>query len=66
MGKYYGAGVYEAEIGYLIGFEFAKTAEDILFRRSKTGLFLSEKEYSGLAQDMPALREHYTHHYKGL
>ncbi|MAQ71613.1 MAG: glycerol-3-phosphate dehydrogenase [Alphaproteobacteria bacterium] len=66
MGKYYGAGMYESEIGYLIGFEFAKTAEDISFRRSKLGLFLNENEYAELANDLPALRTHYTHHYEGM
>ena len=33
-----GAGLTAAEVDYLVGREWARTAEDILWRRSKLGL----------------------------
>ncbi|MGH6846268.1 MAG: glycerol-3-phosphate dehydrogenase [Methylocella sp.] len=44
LGVDLGAGLFQAEIDYLIGQEFALTAEDILWRRSKRGLHLSPAE----------------------
>ncbi|MGH6813000.1 MAG: glycerol-3-phosphate dehydrogenase [Methylocella sp.] len=44
LGVEFGAGFFQAEIDYLIGQEFALTAEDILWRRSKRGLHLSPVE----------------------
>ena len=44
LGVEFGAGLFQAEIDYLIGQEFALTAEDILWRRSKRGLHLSPLE----------------------
>jgi glycerol-3-phosphate dehydrogenase len=41
LGAEFGAGLTQAEIDYLIAREFALTAEDILWRRSKLGLHLS-------------------------
>ncbi len=38
MGAYFGAGLYANEIDYMMDFEDAQTAEDILWRRSKCGL----------------------------
>lgn len=38
LGERYGADLYRAEVDYLIDFEWARTAEDILWRRSKLGL----------------------------
>jgi glycerol-3-phosphate dehydrogenase len=43
LGRHYGDHVYEAEIVYLVRTEFAQTAEDIFWRRSKMGLHVSEK-----------------------
>ncbi len=40
-GAHYGDGVYESEVRYLVEKEFAKTLEDILWRRSKLGLHVS-------------------------
>jgi glycerol-3-phosphate dehydrogenase len=42
MGDYLGDNVYEAEIRYLAATEWAMTAEDILWRRSKLGLHTAE------------------------
>jgi len=44
LGRYFGADLYEAEVRYLVETEFARTAEDILWRRTKLGLRLSEAE----------------------
>jgi glycerol-3-phosphate dehydrogenase len=41
LGLAFGAGLFQAEIDYLISQEFALTAEDILWRRSKLRLHLS-------------------------
>ena len=50
MGQYFGAGLYECEINYLRRFEWAQTADDILWRRSKLGLVFSKSEYRSLEQ----------------
>ena len=42
LGEPLGDGLYEAEVDYLVREEWARTAEDILFRRSKLGLHVSE------------------------
>ncbi len=41
LGEPLGDGLYEAEVDYLVRKEWARTAEDILFRRSKLGLHVS-------------------------
>lgn len=38
LGEHFGAGLYAREVDYLVTNEWAKTAEDILFRRTKLGL----------------------------
>lgn len=43
MGEHLGDGIYECEVDYLIGVEWAMTSEDILWRRSKLGLHVSEE-----------------------
>jgi glycerol-3-phosphate dehydrogenase len=40
LGRNFGGDLYEAEVDYLVVSEFARTAEDILWRRSKLGLHL--------------------------
>ncbi|SFK18699.1 glycerol-3-phosphate dehydrogenase [Methylocapsa palsarum] len=41
LGADFGAGLSQAEIDYLIDKEWARTAEDVLWRRSKLGLHMS-------------------------
>jgi len=48
LGKYFGADLYEIEIEYLCRQEWAKTLDDILWRRTKLGLLMSEEEKSKL------------------
>jgi glycerol-3-phosphate dehydrogenase len=38
LGRHFGAGLYEAEVRWLTAREFARTADDILWRRTKLGL----------------------------
>ncbi|MFN0191621.1 MAG: glycerol-3-phosphate dehydrogenase [Aestuariivirga sp.] len=49
LGKHFGGGLYEAEIGYLRKHEWAMTADDVLTRRTKFGLVLSEKEKAAVS-----------------
>ncbi len=49
MGQDFGAGLYEVELRWLIDHEFACTAEDVLWRRSKLGLHMSETEQQAVA-----------------
>jgi glycerol-3-phosphate dehydrogenase len=48
LGRHFGATLYEAEVRYLIDAEWARTAEDVLWRRSKLGLRLTKEEAAGL------------------
>jgi glycerol-3-phosphate dehydrogenase len=41
MGQDFGAGLTAREVDYLIAHEWARSAEDILWRRTKLGLRLS-------------------------
>lgn len=49
IGVHFGAGLYEPEVVHLITREWAMTADDILWRRTKLGLRLSPAERSRLA-----------------
>ena len=44
LGRAFGAGLTEAEIRYLTANEFALTADDILWRRTKLGLHMTEEQ----------------------
>ena len=48
LGKSFGAGLTEAEVRYLISSEWARTAEDIVWRRSKLGLRLAPAEIAAI------------------
>jgi glycerol-3-phosphate dehydrogenase len=50
LGEDLGGGVYGAEIDYLLSQEWARTAEDILWRRSKLGLHVSPETTQRLAE----------------
>lgn len=52
LGKHFGDGVYEAEIVYLMTYEFAQEAEDIFWRRSKLGLHVGDKTLKNVAAFM--------------
>lgn len=48
LGQCFGADLCEREVNYLVEHEWACTAEDILWRRTKLGLELSQKQVSKL------------------
>ncbi|MGV0818360.1 glycerol-3-phosphate dehydrogenase [Martelella sp. AMO21009] len=48
LGRYFGGGLYEAEARWLVEKEFARTAEDIVYRRTKCGLRMSVDEIAAL------------------
>ena len=49
LGRHFGGGLYEAEVRLLVEREFAQTADDILWRRSKLGLATTPEEQAALA-----------------
>lgn len=55
LGRHFGADLYEVEVRYLIANEWAMTAEDILWRRTKRGLRLTSAEAAGLDEFMKGL-----------
>jgi glycerol-3-phosphate dehydrogenase len=48
LGQHFGAGLTESEVRYLMTAEWARTAEDVVWRRSKLGLRLSADEVGAL------------------
>jgi D-erythritol 1-phosphate dehydrogenase len=50
VGEYYGAGLTEREVGYLREREWARTAQDVLWRRTKCGLRMTEAQRRRVAQ----------------
>lgn len=50
LGHHFGAGLYEAELRYMQREEWANTAEDALWRRSKLGLHMTKSEYQSVAE----------------
>ena len=49
LGEHFGAGLYAREVAYLVEHEWAKTAEDVLWRRTKAGLHLSAAQQDRVA-----------------
>ncbi|WP_114521637.1 glycerol-3-phosphate dehydrogenase [Altererythrobacter sp. ZODW24] len=52
LGREFGAGLSEAEVDYLRTEEWATTADDILYRRSKLGVHMTEAERAELKEFM--------------
>ena len=52
LGRNFGADLYEAEVRYLVENEWAVTAEDVLWRRTKRGLHLDAEERASLEKYM--------------
>ncbi len=57
LGQHFGGPLYQAEVDYLVKHEWARTAEDILWRRSKKGLHVPDT-----ASD--ALQSYLSSHYQ--
>ena len=62
LGRHFGGMLYEAEVRYLVENEWARTADDVLWRRSKLGLRLTPEQTAALnlwmtqGSDAPALK----------
>jgi glycerol-3-phosphate dehydrogenase len=56
LGVWFGATLTESEVRYLMAEEWARTADDVVWRRSKLGLRLSAAEIAMLDQWMAAQR----------
>lgn len=54
LGRDFGGGLTEAELSYLIENEWARKADDVLWRRSKLGLHMSAEEQRALRDYMDA------------
>ncbi len=55
LGYHFGDHVYEAEILYLLRYEFAHTGEDILWRRSKLGLHVCDETVLAIEAMLPEM-----------
>jgi D-erythritol 1-phosphate dehydrogenase len=49
LGTHFGHTLYAAEVDYLVAHEWARTAEDVLWRRTKCGLHLTAPQRTALA-----------------
>jgi glycerol-3-phosphate dehydrogenase len=52
LGEHYGAGLTERELRYFVRHEWARSAEDVLWRRTKAGLAMSEAQRERVAEAM--------------
>ncbi len=55
LGRLFGSDLYEAEVEYLVQHEWARHAEDVLWRRTKDGLRLSKEQVRSLEEYMAAM-----------
>ncbi|MBB4574917.1 glycerol-3-phosphate dehydrogenase [Rhizobium lentis] len=55
LGRLFGGDLYEAEVAYLVEHEWARHAEDVLWRRTKDGLRLSKEQAQSLEEYMAAM-----------
>lgn len=56
LGENFGGNLYEREVRYLMENEWAQTADDILWRRTKAGLHMTPQQRARLAQTMESFR----------
>ena len=56
LGENFGGGLYERELDYLVGHEWARTADDVLWRRTKCGLHMNEAQRRRVAERMGSAR----------
>jgi glycerol-3-phosphate dehydrogenase len=52
LGRAFAPGLYEAELGYLRDTEWARSAQDVLWRRSKLGLHVEPGTLESVTQDI--------------
>jgi glycerol-3-phosphate dehydrogenase len=60
LGEDFGAGLSAREVMWLMEKEYARTAEDVVWRRNKLGLRLSNDEIAALDDFMADKRQHLT------
>lgn len=58
LGRWFGADLYQAEVDFLVREEWARTADDVLWRRTKIGLRLSAHESDELDQYLRDRQDH--------
>jgi glycerol-3-phosphate dehydrogenase len=52
LGRDFGGTLTEREVRWMIGREYARTAEDVVWRRSKLGLRMTAEEIAALGRFM--------------
>jgi len=52
LGENFGGGLYERELAYLAEHEWARSGEDVLWRRTKCGLHMSEAQRRRVVERM--------------
>ncbi|MBB4103731.1 glycerol-3-phosphate dehydrogenase [Allorhizobium borbori] len=57
LGRHFGGTLFEAEVRWLMEHEWARTAQDILWRRTKQGLFLTREEAAALEEYLEGVGE---------
>lgn len=55
LGQHFGGDLYEREVEWLMRQEWARTSDDVLWRRTKQGLHFSHEEAAGLENYMAAI-----------
>ena len=55
MGAHYGDNLYAAEVRYMVRHEWARTAEDVLWRRSKLGMHVKDATLTALDIGLPLI-----------
>jgi glycerol-3-phosphate dehydrogenase len=56
LGRYFGAGLTESEVRYLVAEEWAETADDVLWRRTKCGLHMAADERRAVTEFLETAR----------
>ena len=49
MGEDFGGGLTAREVDWMVGHEWAKTVDDVIWRRSKTGLAMNDAQKARVA-----------------
>jgi glycerol-3-phosphate dehydrogenase len=60
LGQHFGGHLYETEVRYLIGDEWVVEADDVLWRRTKEGLHMTESQRLAFARWLAELRPNFT------
>lgn len=54
MGREFAPGVYQIEVDYMLEHEFVKNSDDLLWRRTKLGLYLNQEQQQHVAEYIAA------------